>query len=362
MYQLESEKNRFKKIIDFTPTPLILYNEDEEIILVNKTFEENTGYMQQELPDIATMIEKLFKDKNHKELLQIKKYYKNPVRKTEEQQEIVTKFGEKRVGVLHAVALDIQENISKKMYLIAIIDITDLQKKDEFMIAQSRQAAMGDMLAMVAHQWRQPLSIISMLANNIRLQKELGNEVSENDINHLITGLNKQTAYLSHTIDDFRDFFKPDKMKETVSLNSILQKMMTLVGKSLQNNNIKLTHELQQEIILTTYPNQLMQILINLINNAKDAIKDNNINDGLIQITTTQKKKNLIINICDNGGGIDKSILDKLGQPYVTTKSKNGTGLGLYMSIIITSKHLGGKLHWENKEKGSCFYITLPNS
>ncbi len=362
MYQLESEKNRFKKIIDFTPTPLILYTEDEEIILVNKTFEENTGYMQQELPDIATMIKKLFKDKNHKELLQIKKYYKNPVRKTEEQQEIVTKFDEKRVGILHAVALDVQENISKKMYLIAIIDITDLQKKDEFMIAQSRQAAMGDMLAMVAHQWRQPLSIISMLANNIRLQKELGNEVSEDDINHLITGLNKQTAYLSHTIDDFRDFFKPDKMKETVSLNSILQKTMTLVGKSLKNNNIKLTHELQEEIILTTYPNQLMQILINLINNAKDAIKDNNINDGLIQISATQKKKNLIINICDNGGGIDKSVLDKLGQPYVTTKSKNGTGLGLYMSIIITSKHLGGKLHWENKEKGSCFYITLPNS
>jgi signal transduction histidine kinase len=106
--------------------------------------------------------------------------------------------------------------------------------------------------------------------------------------------------------------------------------------------------------------NQLIQVIINLINNAKDAIKSNNIENGSIKILVQEKNRSVILSICDNGGGIDKSIKKSIGQPYVSTKSKNGTGLGLYMSIMIVTNYLDGKLYWDSDNKGSCFHISLP--
>ncbi|WP_152183060.1 PAS domain S-box protein [Sulfurimonas indica] len=362
MYQLETEKERFEKIIDFTPIPLMLYKQDGEIILLNKVFTETTGYTQEEILTIDELITQLFRHENAEKKSEIKQYYKNPLKKIHEQQTIITKSGGKRIGILNAVSLDNWKTTQTIYYLIAIVDITDLQKKDELMIAQSRQAAMGDMLTMIAHQWRQPLSVISMLANNLKVKKELHEEITQEDISHLIVTLNKQTDYLSHTIDDFRDFFKPDKIKEKTSIDAILKKTTTLVEKSLEDNNIKLEISSHPSITITTYPNQLIQTIINLINNAKDAIKEHTPNNGLIKISVSQEKDNVKITICDNGGGIDPDIIDKIGQPYVTTKSKNGTGLGLYMSIIIISKHLGGTLEWQSDNIGSCFDITLPNN
>jgi len=240
------------------------------------------------------------------------------------------------------------------------IDASDMKIKDDIMISQARQAAMGDMLAMIAHQWRQPLSVISMASNTLKAHLELEEEITPATLKHLIDTMNEQTHYLSHTIDDFRNFFKPDKGKETVSTSIILDKLMTLIQKGIENNNITLTLPENQAFDLLTYPNQLLQALINIINNAKDAIKEHNPDNGVIRITLEQKNAEIIIGICDNGGGIDPSIKGKLAQPYVTTKAENGTGLGLYMSTIIVSKHLGGKLWWTSDKVGSCFYISLP--
>ena len=360
MYQLAMEKDRFKKIIEFTPIPIMLYTEDGEIILINRVFRESTGYTHKELSTINNLIQKLFMHQDETTIEKLKEYYNNPITKEIQQQTIITKSGEKRTGILNAVKLYNTDVNNKNLYLIAIIDVTDIQNKDELMIAQSRQAAMGDMLAMIAHQWRQPLSVISMVSNNIQAQIELEEEITPDSMNQLITTLNEQTQYLSHTIDDFRDFFKPDKVKETLSVGTILEKLTSLIQKSLENNYIKLELPTVVDVKISTYPNQLVQTLINLINNAKDAIKEHTPTNGLIRITIGTEKDEVIIGVCDNGGGIDPSVKDKLGQPYVTTKSKNGTGLGLYMSTIIVSKHLGGRLYWESDNVGSCFYIALP--
>jgi len=360
MYQLEEKNEQFERIIEFTPIPIMLYSEDGDILLTNKIFNKNIGYTKSELPTIDILIETLFKNENSKNLKKIKQYYTNPLLSKDTEQVITTKSGEKRVGILNAVLLNKSEIDVKKMYLVAIVDITDLQKKDELMIAQSRQAAMGDMLAMIAHQWRQPLSVISMLANNVKVKVDLEEEITKEDIDHLVASLNKQTQYLSQTIDDFRDFFKPDKVKELVKINTVVTKVTSLMLKTLQNNNIELILPKNNEIKVSIFMNQLIQVIINLINNAKDAIKSKNINSGRIELSIKQEKKKITLSICDNGGGIDASVKEKIGQPYVSTKSKNGTGLGLYMSIMIVTNYLDGKIKWDSNEEGSCFHIILP--
>ena len=360
MYQLEKQNEKFEKIIEFTPIPIMLYNEDGEILLTNKIFESTLGYSKNELATIDNLVKVLFKNENEENIKKIKNYYANPLLTNDVEQVIVTKSGEKRVGILNAVLLNKAEIDVKAMYLIAIVDITDLQKKDELMIAQSRQAAMGDMLAMIAHQWRQPLSVISLLSNNVKIKLDLEEEISKDNIEHLISSLNKQTQYLSQTIDDFRDFFKPDKVKEDVSMDTVITKVTNLMGKTLQNNNIELVLPQNSDMKVAIYMNQLIQVIINLINNAKDAIKIKNISDGRIELSLKEEKKDITLSICDNGGGIDASVKEKIGQPYVSTKSKNGTGLGLYMSIMIVTNYLDGQIKWDSDEKGSCFYITLP--
>ncbi|WP_434637189.1 PAS domain S-box protein [Sulfurimonas sp. NW7] len=360
MYQLEVEKNRFEKMIEFTPIPLMLYNANGEILMLNRIFQETTGYTLSEIPTIEKMLKKLFVHEEEESIKSIRQYYKNPLKEPKQQQSITTKSKEQRVGVLHAVKLDDQYNGNETLYLIAIVDITDIQRKDELMISQSRQAAMGDMLSMIAHQWRQPLSVISMVANNIQVQLDLQGNVDAKSLQELIHTLNGQTQYLSHTIDDFRNFFQPDKKKELVTADTVLKKLTHLVEKSLENNAITLSLPQNSDIEFCTYQNQLLQVLINILNNAKDAIKENTREGGRISIDVTTSEQEILFDICDNGGGIKPEILKKLGEPYVTSKSKNGTGLGIYMSKIIVEKHLGGKLSWKSDTEGSCFSILLP--
>ncbi len=360
MYQLEVEKERFKKIIAFSPIPTMLYNENGEIVLMNKIFEKTIGFSQGETPTIDIMIDKLFVRESENAVKQLKEFCGHPDSKKTPQRTFLTKSGEKRVGIFNFETLYDTDTGNKNLYIVAIIDITDMQNKDELMIAQSRQAAMGDMLAMIAHQWRQPLSVISMVSNNIQAQIDLDEKITTRSLKQLMSTLNEQTQYLSHTIDDFRDFFKPDKVKETLPLKEVFEKLTSLVQKSLEDYSITFKLPKKIDIEISTHINQFIQILINLINNAKDAIKEQNISNGVIHITASIEKNEVIIGICDNGGGIDPSIKDKIGQPYITTKSKNGTGLGLYMSIIIVTKHLGGRLYWESNNVGSCFYVALP--
>ncbi len=360
MYQLEIEKDRFKKIIAFTPIPIMMYDENGEIVLMNKFFEKTIGFSKEETPTINMMIDKLFVQENESFIKELKEFCKKPTSKNTPQRVFITKSGVKRVGIFNFETLYDADTDIKNLYIVAIVDITDIQNKDELMIAQSRQAAMGDMLAMIAHQWRQPLSVIAMVSNNIQLQIDLGEKITHGSLKKLITTLNEQTRYLSHTIDDFRDFFKPDKVKETLSLKEVFKKLTSLVKKSLEDYSIALELPKKTDIKISTHTNQFVQILINLINNAKDAIKEQNISNGVIRITALTQNNEVIVGVCDNGGGIDPSIKDKIGQPYITTKSKNGTGLGLYMSIMIVTKHLGGRLYWESNNVGSCFYIALP--
>ena len=236
----------------------------------------------------------------------------------------------------------------------------ELKEKDEVMIAQSRHAAMGEMMSMIAHQWRQPISVISMEANNILMDVEL-DSIDPQTLKESMEGILHQVAELSKTIDDFRDFFKPDQEISKATLQGILQDALTIVGKSLENNGIKLIFDIDEDTAITTHIRELMHVFINIIKNAKEMLIEKAVPHKKIVVVIKKQAQCYSIAICDNAGGVCPTIIDKIFDPYFTTKEQtNGTGLGLYMSKVIIEKHLLGSIIAYNMHDGACFEIHLP--
>jgi two-component system CheB/CheR fusion protein len=218
---------------------------------------------------------------------------------------------------------------------------------------------MGEMLSIIAHQWRQPLSVISSITTNVNVEQELGKLTTEKYFKHLKV-IDSQVDYLNQTISDFRDFFKPDNHPTHFKLKTLLTKVTSLINKSLLDNNISIQIDVSDDISINTYENELIQIIINIINNSKDAIIENNIKDGYIHINVEKGADHTIIKICDNAGGIPEEILPKIMEPYFSTKGDNGTGIGLYMCHIIMDMHIKGCIDVYNHNKGVCFKLFLP--
>ncbi len=254
-------------------------------------------------------------------------------------------------------------------YISTRIDITEQEKlaqqfdeekrkrmeTEAMMAQQSRLAQMGEMLSMIAHQWRQPLTAISATSGTIYLntrQPECNREAIAS-LSKKITGF---TQHLSTTIEDFRNFFKPNKTKVHTDFKTITQRVINIIESSLINKNIDLQVEVKEVISFENFENELMQVILNLIKNAEDALIDNHIENPRITILIDGRT----IRVCDNAGGIDDTIMDKIYDPYFSTKmQKDGTGLGLYMSKIIIEKNCGGKLLHENKDGGVCFTVIV---
>jgi len=258
------------------------------------------------------------------------------------------------VETLHLISNDMWRTIQR------IRSLQELQQKDKMMLAQSRNAAMGEMISMIAHQWRQPLAAISMTSNNILADIELDmveNETLEDSCNEIL----EHTSELSKTIDDFREFFKPVKKSEQSAPKDIFYSALKIVGKSLENGNVKIIENITSDKEIEVYSRELMQVFLNVLNNAKEVVLENEVNNRSIGIAIEDKNDTISIKICDNGGGIPADIIEKIFEPYFSTKDeRTGTGLGLYMSKIIVEKHHGGVLSVSNENGGACFLIELP--
>jgi len=236
----------------------------------------------------------------------------------------------------------------------------ELEKKDKIIIAQSRNAAMGEMISMIAHQWRQPISVIAMAVNNIIVDIKLGS-LDEKEVEVCGKEVLAQTEYLSQTIEDFRNFFKPDKEKEQVNFKKIYDELYGIIGKAFENNDIKIVLKGDLDFNIITYQRELLQVFLNIFNNAKDALIQNDVKEKFINVSVNTDEDLLHVSICDNAGGIKEELLDKIFEPYFSTKEeKNGTGLGLYMSKTIIEKHLLGKIWVQNRKLGACFMMELP--
>jgi PAS domain S-box-containing protein len=233
-------------------------------------------------------------------------------------------------------------------------------EQEEIMIAQSRHVAMGEMIGMIAHQWRQPITVIAMGANNMLVDIAL-DEMSGESVKHEAQDILKQTEYLSKTIDDFRNFFRPNKDKDEINVVDVLLEAKQIMGKSLENHNIELSIAEGNFVPVFTYSRELLQVFLNLLKNAKEALEEKKIENAYIKVTIEDIDDSLFINVCDNAGGIDEAIMGRIFEPYFTTKDKKtGTGLGLYMSKTIIEKHLHGLLTAMNTDEGACLRIRIP--
>ena len=235
----------------------------------------------------------------------------------------------------------------------------ELQQMQQQLVQSTKMASMGEMLAMIAHQWRQPLATINMIASSIKLEQQLGNATTEGTLEKL-KKIQDTTSFLSRTINDFRDFFRPDRQCAFVQLNELVQRTMEIIGLSLQKQDIELVKEFGELPPLELFPNEVQQALINLFKNAEEALEESGIDKKRLIVRTYVQQDKQILEVQDNAGGIPEDVVDQIFFPYFSTKNKlNGTGLGLYMSRMIIEDHLGGKLTVVNKDGGACFRVEL---
>ncbi|MEA1918005.1 MAG: PAS domain-containing sensor histidine kinase, partial [Campylobacterota bacterium] len=264
-------------------------------------------------------------------------------------------------------------NSEKSLVEGTMLDITNLkntqivlEKQKEILLSQSKAAMMGEMIGLIAHQFRQPLSIISMLSSNELASLELEESVTNDQIRNSANETLNQVEYLSKTIETFRDFLHSDNKKVEDNIKNAIENSIAIVNKSLSNHNIELIKEYNSDIELYISNSELMQVFINLLNNSKDAFDINSIENRKIMIRTYDKDENVIIEIEDNAGGILQADIENIFDAYFTTKSKSGgTGLGLYIVQIIIKEHFDGTIEARNiysddKTTGVQFSITIP--
>ncbi|MDM5271318.1 transporter substrate-binding domain-containing protein [Sulfurovum sp. zt1-1] len=247
--------------------------------------------------------------------------------------------------------------------------VKELRKKDKILLKKHRMAAMGEVLSLIAHQWKQPLSAISSTLMGIKVKLVSGqynlNDQTDREkfllyLDQKHNRINHYVEFLSNTTDDFRNFFNPNKHKESTSLLVPIRSALQIVQGSMQTHGINIKEDLRIDAELMLYKNEITQVVLNLLKNSEDNFLEKAIPHPEIIITTYTDQDHYIIRICDNGGGIPKEHINNIFDPYFSTKHEDiGTGLGLYMSKIIVEEHHGGLLNMYNTDQGVCFEIIL---
>ena len=248
-------------------------------------------------------------------------------------------------------------------------EVSKSREKDDQIMQQSKLAQMGEMISMIAHQWRQPLGSISSAIIGLKLQLQtkrvdftdsLSVEKYLKDINAKYDDISEYTQVLSSTIDDFRNFFKEDNQKEKVSLTTPINRALHIVQNSMKSKGIEIVTDFKCDETIEIFQNEMMQVVLNILKNSEDNFVEKDIKNAKINIATKKEDGKYIISIKDNGGGIPTDVIDMIFDPYFSTKKdKNGTGIGLYMSKMIVEEHNDGKLECENTTDGVEFRIIL---
>ncbi len=280
----------------------------------------------------------------------------------------------------------IVRSVGKTMRISAVIDLSELKetqyalqtlnrtlenqvqeqieknRQQEMMLfQQSRHAQMGEMISMIAHQWRQPLNVLSLLAQNIAFKYKL-QKLDDTIMDEFKEDSMRQILQMSKTIDDFRNFFKPDKSQKVFDVKQQLAYTVEMVKPIVSAHGIELSFVAEEGLHVKSFPNEFGQSIINIFNNAKDVLLES-CGDHAKQIIVEAKREEhdtIIVSIEDNGGGIDTLVMPYIFEPYFSTKgSQNGTGLGLYMTKIIVEEHMNGRIRVANTASGARFEIIL---
>lgn len=255
--------------------------------------------------------------------------------------------------------LELEEQ-NKELEKLVAIEVEKNRQKEKIMFHQNKMASMGEMLNNIAHQWRQPLMELSSLFIPIQARLDFDLELDKDELKESINKLNDITKYMSNTIDDFKDFFATDKEKEEFKLSQQINASLNILSSSLKTNNIMLDIIVKKNPTIYGYKNEYTQVLINLINNAKDILIQRKIKKPKITIVINETKKDVIITIEDNAGGVKVEPIENIFKPFFTYEKIGGTGIGLFMSKLIIENNMHGRLWVDNTKNGALFKIITP--
>ena len=371
IFKKQKELNRFKNTIENSDNVVVITNLNQDITYVNKAFTQSTGYTYIESigkkPSIlqsGSHSKEFYKELNET-IYSGKKWmgtFINIVKDGHKQYErsSITPVLNDRGEIIEfiAIKLDITKEIEAQ---------NSLREQEQIMMHQSKMASMGEMLTNIAHQWRQPLSMISTTATGVSVQKNY-NILTDEILLKSMDDINESVQFLSNTIEDFRDYFKPNKDKVKFDIESTIDKSLKLIEFDFKYINLEVVKNIEK-IELYGLPRELIQVVMNILKNSKDVLKEKNIKDKVIQITAFEDGENIVMSIHDNGGGVPNDVIEKIFEPYFTTKHQSqGTGIGLYMSYEIIIKHMNGSIevlnekiqYKQNEYIGANFKITIP--
>ena len=349
---LEEQKEYSEMVTNANTNAIIAVNEKFEILTFNSSAQSMFGYSFDEMINTTLLDERIIPSKYLKDhVAGIKNFVKTGTlkhgsvvfeleaqNKNKEVFPIRISFGIKIEGTTRIVVANIQ-------------NITNEKEKDALIMEQSRFAAMGEMIGNIAHQWRQPLSSISTIASGAKLRYK-NNLLSDEELDDSFVKIQEHTKHLSKTIDDFRDFLKHDKLQELFDVCDVVKRSLMLTEAAYKDNDIVLKQNTNDEkLMLMGSASELSQVFLNILNNSKDALVEKVSNNRLVVIDIFGDDENIIIKIYDNALGINEDVIDRIFDPYFTTKHKSqGTGIGLFMSKKIITQKFNGKIFVENKE------------
>jgi len=256
------------------------------------------------------------------------------------------------------LSVDQQKNVDKAI-ILSFVDKTELMRKEQLLFQQSKMASMGEMIGNIAHQWRQPLNTLNALIFKHSMDFE-NDDLNNENVKEFRMKSNSIIQKMSTTIDDFRGFFSPNKQKENFSIIKVIDDVLSFVADAYVSNDIEIENNIEKDVIIRGYRNELIQVFLNILNNSKDAIKINQIKNPKVILSIKEEDETVKVFFKDNGGGIDTEIIEKIFEPYFTTKFQyQGTGIGLYMSKMIIEESMNGKLELKNIDNGAKAIITL---
>jgi len=381
----EEELRKFKFISDNSNDAHFLMGRDAKFKYVNKIACEMTGYSESELltlgvPDMDIVYnlpryQELF-DRIQKETIPpIETINKRKDGTTFPSEITVTGYQIDGTPYIFAALRDISErkqaeevlrarqqeikqlnaNLEKRVHN----EVKKSREKDRIMVHQARLAAMGEMIGLIAHQWKQPLNALNLLLYNIEDFCE-ENQLNSDSLDSFFEKGRNLITKMSTTIDDFRNFFKPTKEKEKFCINKIIKDSFFIVDTSFKHNNISVSINEKEQLDAIGFPNEYSQVIVNILNNAKDAIVSKG-EKGEITIDILQQNNSAVVKIKDNGGGIPEDALLFIFEPYFTTRQEaKGAGMGLYISKVIVEDHMAGHVDVQNIGDGAEFSITTP--
>jgi len=352
--KIEEKNNYFNNILDATMEMIVFYDENQIIIDINTSGVKMLNYKVKSEIVNHNIMEFIAPN----QLEKVQEAMKKDI--VEAYELILLKEDKSYLPVIISARNILKDD--KKIRVLTIMDITNIKNQQKLIQHQSKLAQMGEMISMIAHQWRQPLNAISITSSNLQF-KCMIDDINKDFFEQELKLIDKYSQHLSKTIDDFRDFFKENKEKTMTSLVKVINDTLDIVRVSIENKNITINTRIECNLEFKTYENELKQVVLNLIKNSEDILLEKNIKNPTISILTvcdTQNCKNQTLIIKDNGGGVPEDIILNIFEPYFSTKKEqNGTGLGLYMSKIIVEEHCKGKLTVSNDKEGAIFKISF---